>query len=79
MGAGIKVLGGIILILIGLFLFSIETPVPWLTNFLVVLTGAIPILLILVGLFVVWLEIDEMKTQKELKKETKKPKKKKKK
>ena len=78
MGAALKVLGGLILIIIGLYLFASETQVAgytiqWLKNFGIMLTGIIPIFLILAGLFVVWLEIDEMKTQKELTRETKRP------
>ena len=77
MGAGLKVLGGLILIIIGLYLFATETHVAgytiqWLKNFGITLTGIIPIFLILAGLFVAWLEIDEIKTQKELATETKK-------
>jgi len=77
-----KVIIGIILILIGLGLFADEiTPlihqyqgvpaVPWLSNFVTVLTGVIPIFLIIVGLFIVWLEADEVKADKELKKKKK--------
>jgi large-conductance mechanosensitive channel len=72
-----KVIIGLILIIIGLGLFVDEispivgTGIAWVTNFLVVLSGVIPIFLILIGLFIVWLEIDELKTQKELKEEEK--------
>jgi uncharacterized membrane protein YciS (DUF1049 family) len=98
MGTALKVLIGLILIIIGLGLFvdsvrPVVNPifggsgqflgVDWLGNFLIVLTGVIPPFLILVGLFVVWLEIDELKAERELKreeeeekKETKKKKKK---
>lgn len=92
MHAAIKVLIGLILIIIGLLLFiDSVTPVisqylgiptvNWLGNFLIVLTGVVPILIILIGLFTVWLEMDELKMQKELKsyEEEKKEKKKKKK
>ncbi len=78
MNAAVKVLIGIILLIIGLGLFAsdIRSPgflgIQWLNNFVVVLTGIIPIVLILLGLFVVWLEVDELKTQKELARETKK-------
>ena len=44
----------------------------WLRNFIVTLTGVIPPFLILIGLFVVWLELDEIKAEKELKAEEKK-------
>lgn len=94
MHPAVKVLVGLVLILIGLGLF-VDSVVPisgvvgtfgidWLGNFVTVLTGVIPIFLIIVGLFVVWLEIDEIKAQKEIKsvskkKKSKKTKKKKKK
>lgn len=75
-----KIIVGLILILIGLALFVDElTPVlghypgiptiSWLSNFFIVLTGIIPIFLILVGLFVVWLEADELKSQQEMARE----------
>jgi len=88
MSIAAKIIVGFILIIIGLGLFvnSVSPIIPalktfWVTNFIIVLTGIIPIFLILIGLFVVWLEIDELKTQKEIrqeeakrKKEAKKPK-----
>ena len=70
----IKVIIGLILIIVGLGLFMdsvypiIGTSVQWLSNFIIVLTGIIPIFLIIIGLFIVWLEIDELRAQKELKK-----------
>jgi predicted tellurium resistance membrane protein TerC len=82
MHPAVKIIIGLILILIGLGLFVDSVyplfgptpliPVNWLTNFIVVLTGVIPIFLILVGLFIVWLEADELKMEKELKEEEKK-------
>ncbi len=88
MHAAVKVIIGLIFILIGLGLF-VDSVYPimgttgtfgidWLNNFIVVLTGVIPIFLIIIGLFVVWLEIDEIKMNKELETEEKKIKKKKK-
>ncbi len=67
-----KLITGLILIAIGLGLFLDEVSpwligYQWITAFVTVVAGIIPILLILVGLFVVWLEIDEMRAQKELK------------
>lgn len=77
-----KVIIGLILVLIGLVLFvDSVTPlsgtmgtfgIDWLGNFIIVLTGLIPIFLIIIGLFIVWLEIDELKIQKELSEEEKK-------
>jgi hypothetical protein len=87
MHAAVKVLLGLILIAIGLGLFvdSIAPilgtanyiPNDWLYNFLIVLTGFIPPFLILIGLFVVWLEIDEIKAEREIRAEEKKEKSKK--
>jgi uncharacterized membrane protein len=93
MHAAVKILIGLVLVLVGLGLFvdSVYPWMPvmgsrgpigidWLGNFIVVLTGVIPIFFILVGLFIVWLEADELKTSKEFEepeeKEEKKPKKK---
>jgi len=75
MHAAVKIIIGLILILIGLGLF-VDSVYPlsgvegmlginWLDNFIIVVTGVIPIFLILLGLFVVWLEADELKTSKE--------------
>jgi len=81
MHPAVKILLGFVFIAIGLGLFvdSIMpnpiTGVEWVTNFIIVLTGLIPAFLILIGLFVVWLEIDEMKVQKEIEEEEKKEKK----
>ena len=79
MHAAGKVLIGLILIAMGLGLFLdeirpiLDLKINWLSNFIIVLTGVIPILLILIGLFVVWLEVDELKVQKELRKSEKQP------
>jgi uncharacterized membrane protein YciS (DUF1049 family) len=82
MHAVVKILLGLVFIAIGLGLFvDSVTPIfgttgtwgiDWLTNFIIVLTGTIPALLILLGLFVVWLEIDEVKAEREIKAEEKK-------
>jgi hypothetical protein len=77
MGAALKVLIGLVLILIGLGLFADsilgvlpgKLHRPWLDSFIVVVQGVVPIFLILLGLLVVWLEVDEIKMEKELKKE----------
>ena len=85
MHAMIKVLLGLVLIGVGLALFvdsvypMVDIPVisniDWLGNFIVLLTGFIPPFLIIIGLFVVWLEIDEIKAEKEIRAEEKKEKK----
>lgn len=87
MNSALKIIIGLLLIVIGLGLFAdIEKPVTgdipviggiqWLRNFGIVVTGVIPPFLILVGLFVVWLEVDELKMQRELREEEEKEKKK---
>ena len=43
-----------------------------LHNFLTVLNGAIPPLICLIGIFIVWLEYDEWKIERELAREEKK-------
>ena len=82
MHAAVKVIIGIVLLLIGLGLFVDSVydnaitgiPINWLENFVIVLTGIIPIFLILIGLFVIWLEVDELKAEKEFKLEEEKSK-----
>ncbi len=76
MSAATKLVIGLVVLLVGLLMFAdswglhvFPGGVNWWGNFLVVLTGVIPIFLIALGLFVVWLEMDEMKTSKEFKKE----------
>jgi len=75
MHAAVKILIGLVFVLVGLGLF-VDSVYPilgtkgtfginWLDNFIIVITGTIPIFLILIGLFVVWLEADELKTAKE--------------
>lgn len=78
MAAG-KILGGLVLVLIGLGLFadSVWNILPglnvnWLSNFIITVTGIIPILLIILGLFVVWLEADELKAKREIRSEASK-------
>ena len=81
MHPALKILLGFVFIAVGLGLFvdsimpNPVTGVQWVTNFIIVLTGIIPPFLILIGLFVVWLEIDELKVQKEIDEEEKKEKK----
>ena len=80
MGAAVKLVIGLVILIVGLFLFVDSlwlhyTGVAWWAAFLTVLAGVIPIFLILVGLFVLWLEMDELKTNKEFAKESKKEKK----
>jgi hypothetical protein len=80
MGAAAKVVIGLVLLVIGFGLFADSpglsfwksvTGIDWLGSFITLLAGLIPIFLILLGLLVVWLEVDEMKMKKELKRESK--------
>jgi len=86
-----KMLIGIILLLVPLGLYAYEyiirpTPItlygihlPLLSSLKTVLLGIIPPFLIIIGLFIIWLELDEWRIEKELKTEEEKEKKKKKK
>jgi hypothetical protein len=78
MHAAGKILIGLIILAIG-FGFFLDSPslgvwqsvtgVNWWNNFIIVLTGVIPALLILIGVFVVWLEADELSAEKEMSEE----------
>ena len=78
MHAAGKILIGLIILAIGFCLFldspslgvwQSVTGVNWWNNFIIVLTGVIPALLILIGVFVVWLEADELSAEKEMSEE----------
>lgn len=67
MGVG-KLLCGVVFIIAGLFLI-------WKYTFhelLTVLKGIVPPVILILGLFIVWLEMDEMKLEKEISKSKKK-------
>jgi len=66
-----KMIAGLILILVGLALYALPALqiVDWLGNFIILVTGSIPILVIIIGLFVIWLEADELKVSREFKEE----------
>lgn len=80
MHAAAKVIIGLILLVIGLGLLANGVLFEdigiggriWFNSFITVIIGVIPPLLILIGLFVIWLELDEIKAEKELKAEEKK-------
>ncbi|MFP4045930.1 MAG: hypothetical protein ACLFS3_02635 [Candidatus Aenigmatarchaeota archaeon] len=72
MHAGIKLIIGLILALIGLWLLvpagaipalkaSTQTTFDWWGEFLTVLKGAIPPFLVVIGALVVWIESEELK------------------
>ena len=67
----------IIKILIGAILMIGSVAVIYqytLDDFLVVVKGAIPPLVFILGLFIVWLELDELRIEREIKSEEKKKK-----
>ena len=91
MHPAIKMLIGIVLLVVPLGLYAYEfmygeqfyipgtsVRLYLLKSFWTVLQGIIPPFLILIGLFIIWLELDEWRIEKELKAEEKKEKKKKK-
>ncbi|MBU5689850.1 MAG: hypothetical protein QXM68_03040 [Candidatus Aenigmatarchaeota archaeon] len=97
MNPWLKILIGLVLLglPLALYAYDIMTPGPVVTfnilgrdiqlspvrAFLTVLEGTVPPFLALIGLFIVWLELDELRIERELKQEEEeeeKPKKKKK-
>jgi hypothetical protein len=50
---------------------------PWINDFITAANAIIPVFVFLIGIFIVWLELDELKIEAELKTEEKKIKKKK--
>lgn len=84
-----KLIIGIILLLVPLGLYANEymsgpikvygINLPLLSSLKTVLLGIIPPFLIVIGLFIIWLELDEWKIEKELKADEEKEKKSKKK
>jgi hypothetical protein len=66
---------GVIILLVALYYIFAGIPgylKPALPDVLTVLNGVIPILVILLGAFIIWLEWDEWKIERELEKEEKK-------
>lgn len=57
-----------------LFLFGFRIPNLW-TSLLTVVAGVVPAFVCLIGIFIVWLELDELRIEKELAAEEKKMKK----
>jgi hypothetical protein len=66
---------GVLVVLAALYYIFVGIPGylrPALPDVLTVLNGAVPIVVILLGIFIVWLEWDEWKIERELAKEEKK-------
>ena len=92
MGPLIKLLVGVVLLVVPLALYAYDFMTPgavlsvtlvgktirlkMLESLSIVLQGTIPLFVALVGLFIIWLELDEWKIEKELKTEEEKSKKK---
>ncbi len=81
MNATLKLVIGLIIVIVGLALFvdSVYDVIPgisirWWNNFLLVASGVVPLLLIIGGGFVIWLEIDEIKTSRQFSKVSSAPK-----
>ncbi len=70
-----KMIIGVILVIASLYYIIYGLPSynikPAWHDLLTVLNGAIPILVLLIGVFIVWLEWDEWKVERELAKEEK--------
>ncbi len=80
MSAILKVIGGVILVVGSLYYMLAGIPGvigPAWRDFLTVLNGFIPPLLIIIGIFIIWLEADELKMEKMTAREEKKTKRKK--
>jgi len=70
-----KALIGVLIVVAALYYIFAGIPgylKPALPDVLTVLNGAIPLFVILLGVFIVWLEWDEWKIERELAKEEKK-------
>ena len=70
-----KALVGVVLVVASLYYIIQGIPgllKPALTDVLVVLNGSIPLFILLLGIFIVWLEWDEWKIEQELKREERK-------
>ena len=71
MSATLKIIIGLVILAVGLALLLDLVPglqLGALSAFVTVLKGTIPVLLVLAGLFIIWLELDELKKQKAVKK-----------
>jgi len=81
MNAITKAFIGVLIVIASLYYILLGIPgylKPALSDVLVVLNGVIPILALLLGAFIIWLEYDEWKIEQELKKEEQKEKRKRK-
>ena len=56
MGAGTKLVFGLVLLLAGLYTGSM-----WRTNLVGLVKGGLPLVLVILGLLIVWIEAEELK------------------
>ena len=76
MHPAVGIVVGIVLVVVGLALFFVPQLQPqpwwWVNQLVTVIAGMIPAFLILIGVFLVWLQADELKS-KEPEEEEEKP------
>ncbi len=75
MHAIIKIIFGAIL-LIGSITYIYSNQYGAWSDFLTVVNGIVPPFVALMGLFIIWLELDELKVKKEIQKSSRRPKRK---
>lgn len=75
MHAIIKIIFGAIL-LIGSIAYIYTNQYGAWSDFLTVVNGIVPLFVALMGLFIIWLELDELKVKKEIQRSGRKPKRK---
>ena len=71
MGPIIKIVIGIVLMIVSIW-WIVSDKFGALLDLKTVLNGVIPIAIFLLGIFILWLELDEIKIEKEIKRETRK-------
>ena len=67
MHAAIKILVGVVLLISSIAYVYTNQYGAW-DNFLVVLSGTVPAFVSLVGVFIIWIELDDIKVKREMKK-----------
>jgi len=70
MHAAIKILIGALLLISSIY-YVYNNTYGALDNLIVVLNGTVPALVALVGVFIIWIELDDIKVKREMKKSKK--------
>ncbi len=70
MNAAIKILVGVILLISSIYYVYTNQYGAW-GNLLVVLNGTVPAFVALIGVFIIWIELDDIKVKKEMNKSKK--------